>query len=72
MPPVGSAERRCGWVVPSRQVILTVEETDHSMSCSDVGVVYEHQVQLDAPLGGRDLVDGACLLDELARRSACR
>jgi hypothetical protein len=59
-------------VVPSRQVILTVEETDHSMSCSDVGVVYEHQVQLDAPLGGRDLVDGACLLDELARRSACR
>lgn len=56
----------------AEQVILTVEETVHSRSCSDVGVVYDHEVRLDAPLGGRELVDGACLLDELAQRSACR
>jgi hypothetical protein len=54
------------------RVVLTVHETVYSRSCSDVGVTYDHEVRLDEPLGERDLVDGACLVEELSRRSACR
>ena len=54
------------------RVVLTVRETVYSRSCSDVGVTYEHEVRLDEPLGERELVDGACLVEELSRRSACR
>lgn len=54
------------------RVVVTISETVYSRSCSDVGAPYEHEVRLDAPLGGRELVDGACLLAELERRSACR
>jgi hypothetical protein len=53
-------------------VVLTVRETDHSRSCSDVGVTYDLEVRLDAPLDGRELVDGACLEEETARRPGCR
>ncbi|WP_157559539.1 hypothetical protein [Nocardioides sp. Soil777] len=54
------------------RVVLTVHETVYSRSCSDVGVTYDHEVRLDEPLGERELVDGACLVEELSRRSACR
>ena len=54
------------------RVVLTVRETDHSRSCSDVGVTYELEVRLDAPVDGRDLVDRACSEEELAQRPGCR
>lgn len=54
------------------RVVLTVQETVYSLSCNDVGVTYDHEVRLDEPLGERELVDGACLVEELSRRSACR
>lgn len=54
------------------RVVLTVHETVYSRSCSDVGVTYDHEVRLDEPLGERELVDGACLVEELSRRNACR
>jgi hypothetical protein len=56
----------------AEQVVLTVRETVHARSCSDVGVTYEHEVRLAGPLDGRELTDGACLEQELARRPACR
>jgi hypothetical protein len=55
-----------------RRVVLTVRETVTALSCSEVGVSYDLEVRLDRPLGDRELVDGACLLEELARRPACR
>ncbi len=56
----------------AERVVLTVQETVHARSCSDVGVTYEHEVRLDGPVDGRELIDGACLEEELARRTACR
>lgn len=40
--------------------------------CSDVGVRYEIEVHLDAPLGDRVLVDGACELPEYNGYLGCR
>jgi hypothetical protein len=56
----------------AERVVLTVQETVHASSCSDVGVTYDHDVRLGAPLDGRELIDGACLEEELAGRAACR
>jgi hypothetical protein len=56
----------------AERVILTVQEVVHARSCSDVGVTYEHEVRLHGPLDGRELIDGACLVEELSRRPACR
>jgi hypothetical protein len=55
---------------PAR-VVVTVHETVRANSCSDVGVMYEIDVRLDAPLGDRELVDGACQMSEYASRSEC-
>ncbi|MCD4535893.1 hypothetical protein LRP67_17535 [Nocardioides sp. cx-169] len=55
----------------SERVTITVRETVRAMSCSDVGVSYDIQVRLDAPLGDRELVDGACQMPEYAHYLDC-
>lgn len=55
----------------SERVTITVTETVRAMSCSDVGVSYDIQVRLDAPLGDRELVDGACQMPKYARYIVC-
>jgi hypothetical protein len=54
------------------RVVLTVWETDHSRSCSDVGVTYDVAADLAEPLGDRALVDGACAHEANRKRTACR
>lgn len=53
------------------EVVLTVRARIRATSCPDVGVSYEIDAHLEAPLGDRELVDGACLIDEYAHYSAC-
>jgi len=53
------------------RVVLTVRTVEHSLSCSDVGVVRTLEATLDEPLGERELVDGACLNEPWASRPAC-
>lgn len=55
----------------SARVVVTVRETVRAWSCSDVGVPYEIEVRLDAPLGDRELVDGACQMSEYASYEEC-
>jgi hypothetical protein len=55
----------------ARRVTLTVEQTVRASTCSDVGVRYEIDAQLDAPLGDRELVDGACEISELSHYTDC-
>jgi hypothetical protein len=40
-------------------------------TCPDVGVPDEIDAHLDAPLGVRELVDGACIIEKYAHYSAC-
>jgi hypothetical protein len=56
----------------STRVVVTVRETVRARSCRDVGVAYELDVRLDAPLGDRELVDGACQLPAYASYTDCR
>jgi hypothetical protein len=56
----------------SERVTITVRETVRARSCSDVGVSYDIQVRLDAPLGDRELVDGACQMPEYSHYIVCR
>jgi hypothetical protein len=58
--------------VDSTRVVITVSETVRARSCSDVGVPYDVEVRLDAPLADRELVDGACQMPEYARYIECR
>lgn len=53
------------------RVILTVRTTVRAPSCPDVGVLYSIDAHLDAPLGDRELLDGACLMPEFAQYTAC-
>lgn len=55
----------------SERVTITVRETVRAMSCSDVGVSYDIQVRLDAPLRDRELVDGACQMPKYAHYTEC-
>jgi|SRR5690606_37084560 len=55
----------------SERVTITVRETVRARSCSDVGVPYDIQVRLDAPLGARELVDGACQMPKYAQYTDC-
>lgn len=55
----------------SDRVVITVRETVRAMSCSDVGVSYEVEVRLHAPLADRELVDGACEMPEYANYIEC-
>jgi hypothetical protein len=55
----------------STRVVLTVRETVHATSCSEVGVLYDVVVRRDAPLAGRELVDGACQMREYAGYVEC-
>ena len=55
----------------SDRVVVTVRERVGASSCSDVGVLYTLRERLDAPLGDRTLVDGACLTEEWRDRPAC-
>ncbi|MBA3410326.1 MAG: hypothetical protein H0U15_05665 [Geodermatophilaceae bacterium] len=48
----------------SSRVVITVKETVRARSCNDVGVPYDVEVRLDAPLSDRELVDGACQIPE--------
>ncbi|MQW74939.1 hypothetical protein GHK92_03555 [Nocardioides sp. dk4132] len=54
-----------------KRVTITVRETVRAMSCSDVGVSYDIHVRLDAPLGDRELVDGACQMPKYAHYIVC-
>ena len=56
----------------SERVTITVRETVRARSCSDVGVSYDLRVRLDAPLGDRELVDGACQMPEYSHYIVCR
>ena len=51
---------------------MTVYEVVIASGCNDVGVPYEVEAVLDAPLGDRTLVDGACRDPDLAQRPACQ
>lgn len=53
-------------------VVVTVYEVVLTSGCNDVGVPYEVEAVLDAPLGDRTLVDGACRDPDLAQRPACQ
>ncbi len=53
------------------QVILTIRTTVRADSCPDVGVRYNIDAHLDAPVGDRELVDGACLVPKFSHYSAC-
>ena len=53
------------------RVTITVRETVRATSCNDVGITYDIEVRLDAPLGTRELVDGACQMPGYARRIDC-
>ena len=55
----------------SERVTITVRETVRARSCSDVGVSYEIQVELNAPLAERQLVDGACQMPTYAHYNDC-
>ncbi len=55
----------------STRVVITVSETVRARSCSDVGVPYDVELSLDAPLADRELVDGACRMPEYARYIEC-
>ncbi|MBB6629842.1 hypothetical protein H5V45_21165 [Nocardioides sp. KIGAM211] len=50
----------------SEQVVLTVRETTGGGSCVAMAVTYTVVAELEAPLGDRALVDGACLLEKYA------
>jgi hypothetical protein len=54
-----------------REVILTVLTPVRTGDCPDVGVPYSIDVKLGAALGERELIDGACLIPELAHYAAC-
>ena len=53
------------------RVVITVSETVRARSCNDVGVTYGMQVQLEAPLADRELLDGACRMSEYAQYAEC-
>lgn len=53
------------------RVVITVQETVRARSCNDVGVTYELQAHLDAPLADRELVDGACDMPKYANYPDC-
>lgn len=58
-------------VEESTQVVITIRETVRARSCSDVGVPYDVEVLLDAPLADRSLVDGACQIQKYANYLDC-
>lgn len=53
------------------EVVVTVMVSDWALSCSDVGVPRRLDGTLEAPVGGRDVVDGACRRAEYAEHLAC-
>jgi hypothetical protein len=53
------------------RVTITVKETVRATSCNDVGIIYDLVVQLDSPLGTRELVDGTCQMPQYARSIDC-
>ena len=55
----------------STRVVITVRETVRARSCDLVGVLYDLEVRLDAPLADRALVDGACQMSKYAKRVEC-
>ena len=55
----------------STRVVITVREIVRARSCDTVGVRYDVEVRLDAPLADRELVDGACQMSKYANQSEC-
>ncbi|GGD19377.1 hypothetical protein GCM10007231_18150 [Nocardioides daphniae] len=53
------------------EVVLTVQVKRGSLSCSDVGVPRTVRARLEAPVGDREVVDGACRLEKYASYLAC-
>ncbi len=53
-------------------VVITVTETLRTLVCGDDDLdTYEVTVDLESPLGGRDLVDGACRLGQFSEDPRC-
>lgn len=59
-------------VEDASRVVLTVSEQVDGSECSDVDVPRTLEVRLSAPLGRRDLVDGACQVDRYASYVQCQ
>lgn len=55
----------------STRVVITVRENVRATSCNALGVLYDVEVRLDAPLADRGLVDGACQMSKYANHSEC-
>lgn len=53
------------------EVVVTVRVVGWALSCSDVGVPRTLRTTLDAPVGERTLVDGACQEARYAQYIAC-
>ncbi|UUZ58891.1 hypothetical protein [Nocardioides sp. B-3] len=49
------------------RVVITAYEGVRARSCSDVGVRYDLTVTLDERLGERELINGACAVDQPPR-----
>ncbi len=54
-----------------RTVVVTIRETTRSVVCRGEMVSYDVVVDLDAPLGDRSLVDGACRLGGQGSNELC-
>ena len=55
----------------SARVVITVRETVRATSCDAVGILYDVEVRLDAPLADRELVDGACQMSSTRNYGEC-
>jgi hypothetical protein len=55
-----------------RVVVITITETVRTLVCADdAPESYDVLVELDSPLGERDLVDGACRLGQFSEDARC-
>ncbi len=52
-------------------VVITVTETVRALVCRDELTSYDVVVDLEAPLGDRELVDGACRLGQWSQDVRC-
>ena len=52
-------------------VVITITETVRALVCRDKFTSYDVTVDLETPLGDRDLVDGACRLGQFGQDPRC-
>jgi hypothetical protein len=53
------------------RVVITVSESVFVGPCTSEGIPRDVEVRLDAPLGGRELVDGTCEMPEYENYGDC-